>query len=235
MPVTVALIAEAVVTSDEMRRFLDRTGLTGTQADEETDWLHDLINAYSLAAARYCNRQFTPERASVGGAWPLQSGALVTAEPKEFQYKGAGYLSFSPYEPRAVSSIVVGSDLLAADQWTLSPGTASAEAEYRLEPAEKTSLGTWLYVLLPPVDLTRSRWNRLIGRRVRVTGDWGPTVTPEDVKHAVKIAVAQGFRNPEGYAGRDSGGMEIVEQADRFVGSLPGESRALLKPYRRPM
>lgn len=238
MPVTVALIAEALVTAEEMRRFLDRQGVpAGAIRDEEEDWINDLINAFSLAAARYCKRQFAPERAPAvmpdPPRWPLKTDPLVTSEVKDFTYKGAGFLSFAPYELRSVTSVETGVDLPLSSRSTLFAGDDTREAEYRLEPAEKTSLGTWLYAILPESSLSDSRFGRLAGRRVRVTGAWGAQAVAPDVAHAVKIAVAQGFRNPEGFASRESGGLELDEAAERFVGSLPGESRALLGPYRR--
>lgn len=246
------LIAEALVTVTDMRFFLDRTGLTSDL--DEVRWLEDLINAYSLAIAKFCNRQFTPER-DASAASParraLKSDPLLTAQTKKFRYDGDGYLDFSPYEPRTVTSVVFGTDLPTSSQVTLFAGDTTREAEYRLEPPQKTTEGTFLWAVLPRYDKTRrggwygwSGWpsapssgvvpGYLGGLGVTVTGDWGAAdgQIPNDVAHACKIQVGDAFRNPESYTQRAAGGIDITE--DTSPGSLSPAVRALCWPYKRP-
>jgi hypothetical protein len=238
---TVVLIAEALTDVATMKRFLDRVGATSTDDD---DFLAECINACSLACARYANRQFTPERTPQAGAWPLISDTIATGQTKTFTYRGGGYLDLSPWEPRTVTTIVMNTDLPTANQVTLFNGDSTREAEYRLEPAQKTVIGTYEYAFIPGYDYGpgtplydyTSQFSRRNGRRVTITGDWGAPVgmVPEDVKRACQITVADWFRNPEGYAQRSVGGMDVVEQQPAHPGSLLPESRALLGPYRRP-
>src|SRR6266540_2946945 len=170
------LIAEALVTVADMRFFLDRVGQTVDM--DETRWLEDLINEDSLACASFVNRQFTPERTGPGTRWPLKSDAVATGVAKTFRYDGNGYLSLAPYEVRTVTAVVMGSDLPTAQQVTLAVGDANTEAEFRLEPAAKTILGTYLWLVLPTAAYSRISWwstvgHSLGGRQVKVTGDWG--------------------------------------------------------------
>lgn len=237
------LIAEALVTVADMRFFLDRVGQTVDM--DETRWLEDLINEDSLACARFVDRQFTPERTAPGGPpptrWALKSDAVATGVSKTFRYDGSGYLNLSPFEVRNVTAVVMGSDLPTAQQVTLAVGDANTEAEFRLEPAAKTVLGTYLWIALPIAAYTRIPWTSTPGltqggRQVKVTGDWGapPGLIPADVQRACKIAVGQDFRNPEGYASRTGPGETIDEAVPpEGPGALPPDSLKLLSAYRR--
>ncbi len=224
------LTAEALVTVPDMLFFLDRLGVSDI---DEVTWLEDLINSYSAAVHRFCNRQFTPERTPAAGRLPLLSDPLATGVTKKFAYDGRGYLSLAPYEARTVTSVVIGTDQPTAAQITLNAGSSTQESDYRLEPRHKTYEQTWLYLLISGQWFAGSTLG--LGSEVSITGDWGApagNVHP-DVAHACKIAVADAFRNPEGYVTRDVGGLEVTEPVQTTPGSLPLESRNLLIPHRR--
>jgi hypothetical protein len=247
------LIAEALITVTDMRFFLDRVGQTVDM--DETRWLEDLINTYSLACARYCDRQFTPERTGPGTRWPLKSDAIATGTAKKFRYDGNGVLDMSPFEIRTVTAVVMETDLPTAQQTTLVAGSGSVESDYRFEPPAKSTEGTYLWAVLPrrsylalgfsqrtnyvdgdPLPPSSGYVSGQVGREVTVTGDWGapPGFVPLDVQHACKIAVGQAFRNPEGYASRTGPGETIDEiEPPTGPGALPPESLKLLERYRR--
>jgi hypothetical protein len=233
------LIAEALVTVADMRFFLDRVGQNVDM--DETRWLEDLINEDSLACARFVDRQFTPERTGPGTRWPLKSDTVATGVSKTFRYDGSGYLNLSPFEIRTVTAVVMGSDLPTSQQVSLFVGDANTEAEFRLEPASKTVLGTYLWIALPIASMSRISWASIPGltqggRQVKITGDWGapPGLIPADVQRACKIAVGQDFRNPEDYATRVGPGMTIDETVPaEGPGALPPDSLKLLSAYKR--
>jgi hypothetical protein len=236
------LIAEALVTVADMRFFLDR--VTQNVDMDETRWLEDLINEVSLACARYIpggGRQLTPERTGPGTRWPLKSDPIATGVSKTFRYDGSGYLNLSPFEVRNVTAVVMGSDLPTSQQVTLAIGDASTEAEFRLEPASKTVLATYLWIALPIAAMSRISWASVPGltqggRQVKITGDWGPPpgLIPADIQRACKISVGQDFRNPEQYASRAGPGEQIDEPvAPEGPGALHPASMKLLSAYRR--
>lgn len=231
------LIAEALVTVPDMLYVADRQGATSI---DEIRWLEDLINEASLAIAHYCNRQFTPER-TAANRWPLQSDPLATGVRKVFDYRPGGFLSLEPYEIRTVASVVLGYDLPVASQVTLSAGDATHEAEYRFVPASAPPGGTYWSVALPTqgsptsVVWASSSFGDLVDRQVAITGDWGAAagMVPHDVARAAKIAVADWFRNPEGYARRRVGELDIEEAVPESSGALPTGARLILEPFRR--
>jgi len=180
-------------------------------ADTDDDTLEQLIDAYSPAVNRYCERQFQPEETNVAHT---------------FAYRGNGYLSLAPYDLQAATLVrLLGQGI--------TPLTLTT-AEYNLEPAGRTSEGTYLYLTIYPGIITVAP---LFGSyRVEVTGDWGVPSVPGDVAMATLIAVADGYRNPEGAGARTLGELnyqEVPEAGDVAGRSLPPDARALLSPYRR--
>lgn len=217
--------ADALTTVENARAYVGRPD---DFTPELTLRVQLLINAYSAAIRRYTARQFLP----------LQAGLA-----RRYRYDGAGYLSLSPSEATAVTSVVLGTDLPVASQRTLVAQSASVESEYRLEPRQKTYEGTYLWLVLPELG----RFNRTapvatVGREMRgyevtVTGNWGAGVVPSDVELACLIAVANAFRNPEKFGSRSLGALSFAEgveagQSDESGFSLPQGSRSLLYPYR---
>jgi hypothetical protein len=168
-----------------------------------------LINGYSRAVQRYCDRQFRPAEDNV---------------TRSFSYDGAGYLSLVPYELRALDTISV--NVVGGSARTLDP-----DRDYVLAPREQTSEGTYFWItflrLTPPVAGSYE---------IAITGDWGCASVPADVETATLIAVSDGYRNPEGGAIRTVGELqysEVAEASDVRGRALPPDSRALLDPFVR--
>jgi hypothetical protein len=215
----VALIAEALTSVEEAERFLRRRNVLGVDFDE----IESLVNGLSSAFALHCSRQFTPERNG-----PLQSDTLLVAQTKKFRYDGGGYLSLSPYEIRTVTSITIDSDLPTPR--VLAAGSGSVESEYRLEPRQKTLLGTYLWLDLPYHEARRH------GREISVLGDWGAAAgkVPYALELALWITLANTYENPGDFASRDLGGMTVVEPAEAGEAHwLPRAARLLLKRHMR--
>ncbi len=210
---------------------LNANALTTVQAargrlnddDADLDKLEGLINGYSLAVKKYTRREFVPT---------FPDPDTDPAQPRSFFYDGGGYLDLVRYELRTVTSIVMYSDLRpVSSQTILSAGDANTECGWRLEPRPGTDEDTYLALALPIRDVPYGRRN--YGIEVTVTGHWGVGYVPGDVEMATLTAVADAWRNPEGFATRSLGELTFSEQADEEGGSLPQASRDLLIPYRR--
>lgn len=207
-----ALDGVALTTVNKTRLLLRRQGITDPV---EQELLEDLISGYSVAAGKYCHREFSR---------PAETDIDVA---RTFDYAGTRLLSLSPYDLRSVTAIVLdGTALTVASR---KPGAG----EYRLMPRQKTPEGTYWWIELgsckSEVDLV-------------VTGRWGLDVwaaagpVPADLGLAVRIAVANNFRNPEGAAVRTFGELtlsEVAEDAEAPGRSLPPDARGLLKPFMR--
>ncbi len=207
-----ALTTRALTTMEAAEVFLARTGTQGAaiqEADDDT-YLELLVNAYSDAIRDYCEREFKPQ---------------VAAETRRFRYNGSGLLSLAPYDLRTVTAITMNADLPTASQTVLSAGSATTEADYRLEPPQKTLLGTYLALTLP--------LNRYTNSEVSVAGAWGAATIPASIELACLIAVRDAYPTAGGgglsspFDGDDPGA------GDSSVSSLPQAARALLGPYKR--
>jgi hypothetical protein len=228
------LSSRALVTLEEAREYVLSNVLDNTQDHK----LVRRINAFSEAVWQFTRREWT-------------TSVAVT---RTFQYPGYGMLSLAPYDLRAATAIVLETDYPTAFQTTLVAGSPTVLADYRLRPIGGTPEGTYRWVdfsyygYLTPNPLWISdlydgygygyaNRRRNHGFGVTVTGDWGIPTVPDDVKEAVLIAIDNATRNPEGAAARTFGDLTIVEPVDASVEgalwrALPGESRALLAPYR---
>lgn len=222
-----ALGADALTTVDKAELYLDRTGGSGVNEQYDYDFLELLVGSLSTAVQRYTGRQFMPSETGVA---------------KTFRYDGGGYLSLEPYEARAVTSIVLYSDLPTSAQVTLATQSSTQQADYRLEPRAKTIVGTYLWIALPVFDASW-QWGPTGGnarvnadtteRQVTVTGDWGVGSVPADVELATLIAVAHLYRNWSDFGTAQMGADQFSEPPEVEPFALPRASRALLTPYRR--
>ncbi len=194
-------------------------------ADQAAEGLiEDLVNAYSRAIANYTRREWKPTANGVA---------------RKFVVDRSGVLSLAPYDLRTITSITLNTDLPAADQTVLFAGDANREADYRLFPRALSSEATYWWIELGgarPVPDWATRapyW----GREVTILGDWGVGTVPADVELACKIAVANAYRNREGFQSGSLGERDFVEESEsdtETVGqSLPRDARNLLIPYRR--
>lgn len=215
-----ALEAHALTTLDRAKKYLGRFGIVDAVEDElvELD-----INGYSRACIEFTSRQFKP----------VENAGTV----KKFRYNGLGLLDFAVLstEAQAVTLVRYGTDGTAPTPiaWTAD--------DFRLEPRNKTKDGTYLYMNLPRLARGAFPANApgLFDREVEVTGTWGMAAVPSDVELACLIAVANAWRNPEGFESRDLGGGVVIEDLDTEETSpgvqlsLPPDSRNLLQPYVR--
>lgn len=208
----------ALVTVGEMGRYLDLEDLD----DDEVEELEESINAYSNAIRLYCDREFKP---------PVSPDADVT---RRFRYKGGGYLDLAPYELRSLAvadPVKWGTDTATPITW--------AAADFRLEPRNGTLDGTYLWLALPRLARSGGYPSVLTSgydREVTIAGRWGMLKVPPDVKRACRIAVANGYRNREGFASRTLGGFTVTEESGGAEGpgqNLPVDARGLLTPYVR--
>lgn len=203
------------------------TDQDGTMADRA----QRMINAYSSAAVRYMRRKLKP---------------VENAADKKFYYTGNGFLTLAPFEARAINTVTLYTDMPSSDWMVLSNGDATQEAQWRVRPTNKTALGTYLYMTLPEIGPYHPYYDepvttlnrRNLGYEVTINGDWGVSATdmPDDVELAVWIAVANAWRNPEGYMRRQLGPLSASDYDDPATMeglSLPRATRALLAPYRR--
>lgn len=217
-----------------------RLNVLGDSTDDAQDeLLEDLVDAFSLAVINYVRRQFMPTE---------------TAVTKRFSYNGGGILDLTviddmPHELTAVTQVVLFSDLPVAYQVPLANGDASSEADYRLNPRNKTRELTYTWLMLPqqtglaPSVPSPSSTMHLAGDQkeyeVAITGNWGAGVVPSIVERVVLREIANAYRNPEGFQQRSMGEFSVSEPLDVAGGSgfapLSWGSKRLLEPYRRPV
>lgn len=131
---------------------------------EQDEIIKSLCVAVGPVIGNYCEREFEPP-----GKEPLA---------RTFEYRGGSYLSLAPYDLRKATSLRIDVDEAA-------PTVLTAE-EWRLPTP--TQHGTTTYVRLAPYLVhSRSRWQQ---RLVEVTGEWGFSAVPPEVKQAAIVTVA---------------------------------------------
>lgn len=188
------------------------------------------INAYSRAIRHYTGREFAPK---------TPANDVDAAVERILQWDGKGGLTLEPYEARSITTVklYVGN----------AAGQTIAVDDWRAEPRAKSDEGTYLWLAMRDVtNLEGSAFPKpqLATYGVGVTGRWGAgdkageaaSKVPPDVEMACVIAVANAYRNPEGFAQRSVGEMDVYESAEPDTDdglALPRDARYLLIPYRR--
>lgn len=218
----------ALTTVDEFLAYIQEPA---DQSGAQIDRAQRLINSYSAAAMKFLRRTWKP---------------VEDATDKIFYYTGNGFLSLAPFEARTIYTVTLYTDQPSSNWMVLSNGDSTTEAQWRARPANQTEQGTFLYMTLPEIGPYHPYYDepvttlnrRNLGYEVTVNADWGVTQedVPYDIQLAIWIAVANNWRNPEGYAQRRMGPMQIMEAPDPSGtegGALPRDSRSLLYPYRR--
>lgn len=219
------------------RQFVLADGL-----DDSQDYrLAKLINAYSRAVYRYTRREWLPQ----------STGA------RSFTYDGSGVLELADPDSdlRAVTAVTLYSDQPTASQQVLTAPSGGAQGDWRLAPVGGTREGTYLRLeftslIIRPFNTAAfpnygisSHWSERLDYKVTVTGDWGIysslASVPEDVQLACLVAIKDAYANPEGFASRAFGPLQLTEESsvpggESFgPGDLPSEARSLLDgPYR---
>jgi hypothetical protein len=169
-----------------------------------------------------------------------------SASDKIFFYNGNGYLSLAPYEARTINTVTLYTDRATSGWYQLPNQDATTDAVWKPHPANKTEEGTYWSVTLPEIGRFHPYFDepvtlltqRNLGYQVTINATWGAGEVPSDVALAVWIAVANAWRNPEGYQSRSLGPLSHQDFSTVVPGeeeglSLPRASRALLSGYRR--
>jgi hypothetical protein len=203
------LSARALVNLQEVRRYVYRDENDGSR----DDILVDAVNMVSDAIWDYCRREFL---------------ATATAGVRVFQIAAAGWIDFSPYDLRTLTSIVRYTDREVGLQQTLTSD------QYRLQPAGKTPAGTYLHVQVPVPTLPETEPG--FGWQATITGDWGMSKTPETVKLACLQWVENICKNPGSWASQTMSGFIIVPAQDFTTptpAGMPPAVRYRLSAWRR--
>jgi hypothetical protein len=207
---------DALTTIERVELVLDRSGVTGSSADDEQDMrlIAEYINSFSAAVHNHTGRQFKPTEDDVA---------------KIFDYDGNGILSFVPTEIRDITSVVAFTDRAVGQQETWTPGDTGSDENYWPFPRNRTGEGTYLYLEVPRVAEYRYSYWRHGNEtyRVTVTGDWGAGVVPSDVEYVVASEAANA------YVRATSRVVSLEGQLLNDVGAfaLSNRSRDLLEPY----
>lgn len=197
------MAAGDLTTLASVREFMNlSSGQTATDVS-----LGSLVTQASAAICRYAGREFAP--------------ASSAATARKFRYEGGGYLFFAPYDLQTTTLVRIDTegaaptDLTAADDYVLLPLNAPQGVYTHMEmrnlgPASQTSAR----------DYTPSR-------QITITGTWGFSTVPDDVKLAANITCAWLMRNHAAMPGKDLG-----VDADRFgPAALPSSVKRLLEHY----
>jgi hypothetical protein len=191
-----------LTTVADVREYLQ---IPTAQTDQNT-LIQTFITQCSVTMMRYSGREFAPSQ---------------TAVARKFMYRRGGALMLAPYDLRSVTSMVLDSDL--TDTTTLTTD------DYRLLPVTSPD-GTYTSVQIRGYSLP-SRSSTLDYddyREVTITGNWGFSAVPTDVKLAANIMVGWMLRNHSTIPGF---GAESLN--DRFGPVMwPTAVRQILDHYR---
>lgn len=184
-----------LTTLEEVRAYLQK----GDGDQNQDSMLSSLITSASAAIERHTRREFTP----------------VSSTARTFIFDSGSQLSLAPYDLRAATSVVVGTEANG-------PSRTIASTGYSLRPR--------------PARDGLYRWIVFTGERgypdcqVTVTGTWGFAEVPADVKHWTIVQVALWLR-------RDVAAFESTfsldeDRLERPM-ALASAVRGGLAPYRR--
>lgn len=159
-----------------VREFMQK-GATGTETEQDA-LITDVITRASRVIQRTYTRIFVP----------AETNASHT-----FVWRGRGWLSLSPWYARSVTAVQLDPDLssptnLSAGDWSIEPDPAEDGVYTHLRFPGQTFTGYSNLELQD--DLVESSYYR----RVRLTGDWGYTAVPDDVKHWATVTVVEWIR-----------------------------------------
>ena len=178
--------------------------------------LAPLLNAFSSAIPRFCEREFYP----------------TDALTRTFSYNGSGYMSFAPYDLREVTTVRVKAR--TSSDWT----DWDEDTDYALEPTNRTPEGTYLWMRAPELANPRATPPRNdVGLQwmVEITGDWGMSEVPADAELACLISIDWRYKNPSGAQSVDVGELsqDSYYGGGGYVPPLPAEAISLLQAIRR--
>lgn len=188
-----------------VREFL---GIPTAQTDADT-LISTLITQASAMIRQYTGREFA-------------SSSGTASATRVFQYYGGGLLVLDRSDLQSVSSMQI-------DTETSDPTTLTADEDYYLLPTGSRD-GVFEAIELRGFDTGSRSAGDLVKpwREVTITGVWGFSSVPNDVKLAANMTVAFLYRNHSAIPGRDLAG-----EGDRFGPvALPSGAMFLLAPYR---
>jgi hypothetical protein len=172
-PIVVPNTDPNLTTLDDVRTFMQKGGTT-----QETD--QDALIATLIPQASRVIQRYTRIIA------PAETGA------KTFTWRGRGLLSINPWFLRSVSSLQMDTD-------TGSPTTLDPSS-YSLQPKPSED-GVYTHIRLlgsqmveSNLELLDSSYSTTLQREVTVTGDWGYTTVPDDVRHWANVTVVEWIR-----------------------------------------
>lgn len=179
------------------------------------EFLEDVVTAASRLIDRHCGRHFYQ----------------VTATARVFDSADGYTVQFGPFNDLAsVTSVKTDDNEDGTFETTRSATT------YQLHPvnASTAAPAVWPYtslVMLSGNTLPTGSWT---GRRglVEITGTWGWSAVPPEVKQAARLIVAEIAKMKDAPLGTFAGPMDTAN----FVrNQMPPRARDLLAPFRHPL
>lgn len=199
------LNADALVTHAQAEAWLGRHDIQLSDEGEDDQVVATLVNGASAAVQSELDRKLRP---------------LETAAAKKFSYDGSGFLSTAPFELRTLTSAVLYSDLPTSSWWTLAAQTSVLESDYRLEPHQTNTLGTYDFLTLPTTSQRRNG-----GYEVTLTGNWGATTVPGDIQWLVLEIIRLSYPTVLN--------VEATEDVGLTLTWLPRQLMEILDRYKR--
>lgn len=188
-------------TTAEVRAFLQKPA-----ADTAQDAIiAALITRASGTIHDFCQREFASD----------VSGSTA----RTFEYRGGGFLDLAPYDARTVSQVKVDTD-------ETSPTTLQT-TDWRLFPYPAADGVYTALRLAPSLAHSRARWQQ---RLVEVTGTWGFSAVPDEVKHHAIVTVAVWLRRD---VAAFSTTFNVDEDRVERPEALPSSVRQGLNRWRR--
>lgn len=197
------MAAQDLCSLSDVRSFMQKPA-----SDTAQDTLiSSVITQASSAIIRHCERQFAPS----------ETAATHTFE---VDFNRDGFVDLAPYDLRTLTSVQIDTD-------TTSPATLTS-VEYRLFPQPPAD---GVYTALRVIPTTRGGWSRFRHVQLQVTGDWGFSSVPEDVKHAAIVTAVTWLRRD---VAAFSTTFNLDEDRVERPEALPSQVRNLLATWRRP-
>lgn len=191
-----------LITLDDARAYLQKQ--SGQSAADEV--LSDLVSRASRVIQRHIELEVAP---------------ATTSTARTFDWDGSQRVSLAPYVARTVTAVTLdpndSSSALTSGDWRLMPNPARDGVYYTLH-LDYT-------VLVASVSYFPQR-------QIEITGTWGFSDVPEEIKQAACITVTDWYRGR--VAGYSSGYQDAGEAAaSRGPEALPLAAYRILEAWRR--
>jgi hypothetical protein len=178
----------------------DFCGLSDVEHTEMNTELAALVTSASRLIGVYTGREFA---------------AIAGSATRVFTFYGGSKLLLNERSLRTVTSVEIDTD-------TDTPTTLVANTDYYLLPRGGDRDGVYTSMQLVSCEPSTKDW-----REIEITGTWGYSSVPEDIKTACKFIVKHMYQN----ISPNAGGFD--DSSDRFgISAMPTISRQLLAPYK---